>query len=666
MSDLFQWAAERSGTSRNAEERAGTQTTDSAALSSGYQSSGTSRNAKERDLPEGRGTRLPESCEVPAGWEPSGRRSLKGEGDGGTLAAPLDPISSLEAAGNGGPQESGVPGPTPRIPDRDHAAAERRGGVLNGPVTLRPYQHEAIAAIEREHAAGRRRTLIVMATGTGKTTVFAEWARMRVALGRRLLVLAHRTELLEQAAARMALFGLRAAIEQADRRAGRAAVVVASVQTLRGKRLEAFDPSAFDVIIDEAHHTNAKGYRAIVDHFAGARVLGVTATPDRGDGQALGDVFESCAYRFEIREAIASGFLAKITCKTVHVDGVDLSSVKTRAGDLAQDQLSAIMAEEQAVLAAVDALLREAGERKTIVFCVDVAHATAITDAINRHRDGAARVGYGELGREEREQILADFKADRFQFLVNCQLWTEGFDEPSITCVATMRPTKSRALVVQCVGRGTRLFPGKVDLLWLDFVGNAGKHKLVGPLDALAAGDVPDDVRREAERLLAEDACDVDEALDEAARLLEERRRAAKVTASARYFATEVDPFFGAELAGAEYLGADAGDPATYEERQKLVDLGMKKLATSPHLKKGEVMRITAAAADRSKRGLCSYKQAKLLRDRLGIDAREMKRQDAGARISILQRCDWDPARARAQIKQLEANELLAKNGGTR
>ncbi|HVK89491.1 MAG TPA: DEAD/DEAH box helicase [Kofleriaceae bacterium] len=538
--------------------------------------------------------------------------------------------------------------------------------MLNGPVTLRPYQHEAIAAIEREHGAGRLRTLIVMATGTGKTTVFAEWARMRVALGRRLLVLAHRTELLEQAAARMELFGLRAAIEQADRRAGRAPVVVASVQTLRGKRLAAFDPNAFDVIIDEAHHTNAKGYRSIVDHFAGARVLGVTATPDRGDGQALGDVFESCAYRFEIREAIAAGYLAPIRCKQVHVEGVDLSSVKTRAGDLAQDQLSAIMAEEQAVVAAVDALLREAGDRKTIVFTVDVAHATAITEAINRYRDGAARMGYGELAREERAVILDDFKADRFQFLVNCQLWTEGFDEPSITCVATMRPTKSRALVVQCVGRGTRLFPGKTDLLWLDFVGNAGKHKLVGPLDALAAGDVPEDVRKEAERLLSEDACDVDEALDEAARILEERRRAAKVTASARYFATEVDPFFGAELAGAAYLGADAGDPATHNERQELIKLGMKKLAVAPLLTKGEVKRVTAAAEDRRRKGLCSYKQAKLLRERLGIDAREMKRQDAGARISILERCDWDASRARVQIKALEAKELLAKNGGDR
>lgn len=549
---------------------------------------------------------------------------------------------------------------------------------LNGPVpitrapTLRPYQVDALAAIDAQFASGIRRTLAVLATGLGKTVLFAEWARRRVALGRRVIVLAHRTELLEQAQRKLRDVGLDAAIEQAEKRAGRASVVVASVQTLRGKRLEQLDPDAFDLVIDEAHHTNAAGYRKIIDHLTGALVLGVTATPDRGDGQALGDVFESCAFRYEIREGIAAGYLVQIRARQVHVEGVDLSSVRTRAGDLAADELAAIMSEEQAVLGVVDPLLREAADRRTIVFAVNVAHALAIAEAINRYRPGAAMAGYGELDREERDAILASFRRGEFQFLVNCQLWTEGFDEPTIACVATARPTKSRALVVQCVGRGTRLLgltieasrhAGKADLLWLDFTGNAGRHKLVGPIDALAAGDVEDDVRKEAERLLAEGDYDVDEVLDEARRQLEERRRAARVTASAKYFATEVDPFFGAEL-GPPCIEPWANEPASKDDREKLLHLGFAKLGVATTLTKGEAIRVLAAHDQRLRLNLCSFKQARRLAA-IGIDARAMGKAAASARISILAaEGDWmaRQARTRSRLQELAATELLKNN----
>ncbi len=560
-----------------------------------------------------------------------------------------------------------------RDPDPEQQQKADNAYKLQPPIgrapTLRPYQVDSLAAIDGEYARGIRRTLAVLATGLGKTVLFAEWARRRVAIGRRVLVLAHRTELLEQAQRKLEDVGLHAAIEQAEKRAGRAPVVVASVQTLRGKRLAQFDPTEFDIVIDEAHHTNAAGYRAIIDHFTGALVLGVTATPDRGDGQALGDVFETCAFRFEIREGIAGGFLVPIRARQVHVEGVDLSTVRSRAGDLASDELAAIMSQEQAVLGVVDPLLREAGDRRTILFAVDVAHALAITEAINRYRPGAATAGYGELDRDERSAILASFRRGEFQFLVNCQLWTEGFDEPSISCVATARPTKSRALVVQCVGRGTRLLGrdidesrrnGKSDLLWLDFTGNAGRHKLVGPLDALAAGDIADDIRKEAARLLAEGDHDIDEVLDEAERQLEERRRAAKITASARYFAAEVDPFFGEEL-GPPCIEPWANEPATQEQRDVLLDIGMKKLATATTLTRGEAVRVIGAHLERRRLGLCSFKQAKTLA-RLGVDTKTMTKAQASARIGILATCDWDLARARPRLAQLEATEMLKNN----
>lgn len=626
--------------------------------------SGRSTVRTVRTVPDGPPEILNDSADRPdRGFHP-----LRG-GNIRTVAPPPHPQSLLAD----GPGVGVGPGPRSAADQGSDQTSEAPEWKLNAPLpqkgspTLRPYQLESLAGIAREHEAGNRSTLLVLATGLGKTVVFASWSRMRVDAGRRVLVLAHRTELLTQALAKLEAVGVHAAIEQAERRAGNAQVVVASIQTLRGKRLAALDPNEFDVVIDEAHHTTAASYRAVLAHFSRSLILGVTATADRGDGTALGEVFDSVAYRFEIREGIAGGYLAPIRARQIHVEGVDLSSVRSRAGDLAPDELAAIMATEQAVIGVVDPLLREVGTRRTIAFCVDVAHSMAIAEAINRYQPGAARVGHGELAPEERAEILADFAAGKFQFLVNCQLWVEGFDEPSISCVATIRPTKSRAMVVQQVGRGTRLLGltieesranGKADLLWLDFTGNAGRHKLVGPIDALAAGEVDDDVRKEADRILADEDMGVDEALDEAARRLEERRRAAKITASARYFAADIDPFFGAEM-GPPCLEPWAGDRATAEQHEILLGIGLKKLPNT--LTRGEAVRIIAANQERHRLKLASYKQVRLLQ-RAGINAKRMSKSQAGARIDVLVRCDYDPVRARPALQRIEADEIVRQS----
>ena len=585
--------------------------------------------------------------------------SLAGERVFASLSPPADQ-ESRDAVPDA-PAENPVSG------DPDPETDPETGPQENRAPTLRPYQLAAITAIEAEWARGVKRTLLVLPTGTGKTVVFAELIRRFLAelvrrfeqRGDRALVLAHREELLEQAQRKLLDVGVWSALEKAERRARSEPVVVASVQTLQRKRLERFRPEEFGVVIvDEAHHSTATSYRRPLDRFRTAFVLGVTATPDRADGTALGEMFESVAYRYELRDAIRDGYLVPITARRIFVESVDLSAIKTRAGDLAQDELAQVMASDQAILEVVIPLLEQAGDRRTIVFGVDVAHSMALTQAICERRPGAARVAHGEMDRRARAELLGDFRAGQFQFLVNCALFTEGFDEPSLACVACARPTKSRALYTQMVGRGTRLARGKRDLLVLDFVGNAGRHKLVGPLDALAPGDVDEAVRREAERMLAEEVQDLDGLVDEAAAALERRREEARRGANAHYFARDIDPFFGDQL-GEPYDGDWAIEPATLEERQELIELGLKRIPAG--LTSGEARRILEADRKRRKLGLCSYKQHALLA-RVGIEARDMTKARASARIGIIAQCDWDMGRAWPRLRQLEASELIAKN----
>lgn len=591
-----------------------------------------------------------------AGWVEKG---------GGRSLTPQSGEPALEA--------SGLRGATAPSKEKADCGAERTL-VLRQPRSeqpvLRPYQLAAIAGVEADWARDVARTLLVLPTGTGKTVVFSELIRRQQADddGGRALVVAHRTELLEQARNKLRDVGVFAALEKAEHRARTERVVVASVQTLKGKRLRRFRPDEFDtVIVDEAHHATAASYRGILEYFKSARVLGVTATPDRADGTALGEIFASVAYRYELRDAIRDQFLVPIVARRIFLEKVDLSAIKTRAGDLAQDELAEVMATDEAVVGVVVPLLEQAGDRPTIVFGVDVAHSTAIARALCERRPGCARVAHGDLDAYERERLLAQFRRGEFQFLVNCALYTEGFDEPSVACVAIARPTKSRALYTQMAGRGTRLLgatwaesllAGKRDMLLLDFAGNAGRHKLVGPLDALAPGNVDESVRREAERMLEDDVQDLDGLVDEAAAALERRREEIRRGAHAQYFARDVDPFFGDQL-GEPYDGPWALEVATLEERTELAELGLKKIPAN--LTRGEARQIIEADRKRRKLGLATYKQCALL-SRFGFDVKAMSKAGASARIGALVSCDWDPARARPRLQQIAASEMIAKN----
>jgi len=351
---------------------------------------------------------------------------------------------------------------------------------------LRPYQQDCLDRLLAAYRAGGRRLLVSLPTGTGKTVVFARFPgffRMR----RRLLVLAHRRELLEQARDKILASNpdLSVGIEQAGRRAEDARVVIASVPSLRGKRLASFDPTDFYlVVVDEAHHAVAPSYRAVFEHLGlfeadtPRLLVGFTATPRRGDGKSLGDVFESIAYRRSLPEMVAAGWLCGVTGWRV-TSQVSLDGVRVRAGDFAEGQLARAVNVEERNDLLLWAYRKLGDERRCLVFCADVAHAQQVAEVYASAGIAAAAV-WGAMPMADRQDVLARFRAGTLRVVTNCNVLTEGFDEPRIGCIILARPTKSRLLYAQMVGRGTRLAPGKTDVCVVDVVDNSRKHSLAG------------------------------------------------------------------------------------------------------------------------------------------------------------------------------------------
>lgn len=347
-------------------------------------------------------------------------------------------------------------------------------------MNLRPYQIQAQNAILQTWNTGIGKTLLVLPTGTGKTIVFANVIAERVRQGDRVLVLAHREELLNQAADKLErAVGLGCALEKAQSSCLDSwyNVVVGSVQTLQSqKRLDRFPRDYFDtIIVDEAHHAISASYRRVIDHFADARLLGVTATADRGDKRNLGELFETIAYEYTLPAAIRDGYLCPIKALTLPLN-IDLAGVKVSAGDF---QAAALGSALDPYLEQIAELMREhCAERKTVVFLPLIATSQKMCRILNERGLSAAEVN-GES--EDRAEILQRFHDGEFKVLCNSMLLTEGWDEPAVDCIVCLRPTKVRALYAQIVGRGTRLFPDKKDLLLLDFLWHTEKHDLCRP-----------------------------------------------------------------------------------------------------------------------------------------------------------------------------------------
>lgn len=353
---------------------------------------------------------------------------------------------------------------------------------------LRDYQQLARESIQDEWEKGVKRTLLVLPTGCGKTIVFSKVIEDRVRLGERVLVLAHRGELLEQAADKLEKStGLKCATEKAEQTSVGSwyRVVVGSIQTMmREKRLEQFDHDHFDtVIIDEAHHCISDSYQRVLQYFDGANVLGVTATPDRGDMRNLGSYFESLAYEYTLPKAIKEGYLSPIKAITIPLK-LDLSAVGQQAGDFKNSDLGTALDPYLDSIAAE--MCRVAKDRKIVVFLPLVKTSQKFTEILNQCGFQAAEVN-GES--QDRAEILENFDNGKYNVLCNSMLLTEGWDCPSVDCVVVLRPTKVRSLYSQMVGRGTRLYPGKTELLLLDFLWHTERHELCHPAHLIAENE---------------------------------------------------------------------------------------------------------------------------------------------------------------------------------
>lgn len=464
----------------------------------------------------------------------------------------------------------------------------------------REYQADAIAAIDAAHRKVRS-TLAILPTGCGKTVVFAHAAH-RASTGGRVLVMAHRTELIRQAAAKIkAVTGQPPEIEKAQSRAIAEAsnpmasrYVVASVQTLTSgpkdnRRMFRFDPYDFSLVVtDEAHRGAAASYQEVYSHFGQnpeCKFLGVTATGDRADGKGLGVAFDSVAYQMELPDAVRQGWLVPIRQRSVTIEGLDFSKCRVTAGDLNEADIEAAMAfesvlhpvahatievaaglEQGSLKAVVEAEDRDErlrtliGNRsldQTLVFAPSVALGERLADIFCRWLPGSARNVHGETVEKEREETLDGFCRGTFPILVNVGICTEGFDAPNTKNVVMARPTKSRVLATQQVGRGTRpsdaiaaklgqcdgaaarhaLIAGsdKASMLVLDFVGNSGRHKLVSAVDVLAGSECDPRVLDTATQIVqCGEAEDVAEALAMAQDEADLRRDAARREAELR------------------------------------------------------------------------------------------------------------------------------------
>lgn len=485
---------------------------------------------------------------------------------------------------------------------------------------LRPYQQEAKDSIFEEWDKGVNKTLLVLPTGCGKTIVFAKVAEECVRRGSQVLILAHRGELLDQAADKIkTVTGLNCATEKAEETCLGSwfNITVGSVQTMmREKRLGQFPADYFKtIIIDEAHHCVSDSYQRVLQHVPDAKVLGVTATPDRGDMRNLGEFFESLAYEYTLPKAIKSGYLSPIKALTLPLK-IDMSGVGVQAGDFKVGDIGTAL--DPYLHSIADEMAKYCKDRKTVVFLPLVKTSQKFRDILCSKGFQAAEVN-GES--QDRAEILADFDAGKYNVLCNSMLLTEGWDCPSVDCIVVLRPTKVRSLYSQMVGRGTRLCPGKDHLLLLDFLWMTERHELCHPADLICTDA---EVSKQMTANLEEAGCPMD--LEEAEKTAAEDVVAQREEALAKQLAEMkrrkkklVDPvqfemsIQAEDLSG--YVPAFGWEMAPPSDKQKAT---LEKLGIMPDEidNAGKATKLLDRLDKRRQEGLTTPKQIRFLEGR--------------------------------------------------
>jgi superfamily II DNA or RNA helicase len=544
---------------------------------------------------------------------------------------------------------------------------------------LRDYQLKAVDRSFEEWETNSS-TLIVVPTGGGKTQIFSEIVRRM--LPKRSLVLVHREELAFQARTRIEkIADIKCEIEMAEMRSetnlfDRTPCVIASVQTLY-RRLDKFDPSDFGLLIcDEAHHSTSATWRMIIDHFRQndeLKVLGVTATPDRSDEEALGQIFETVAFDYEILDAINDGWLVPVDQQMVSIGGLDFSAVRTTAGDLNGADLASVMESEKNVQGMVGSSIEIIGDRSSILFASSIVHAQMACSIFNRHKEGMAAFVCGTTERDDRRRILANFQDGTTQVLCNVGIATEGFDAPRATVVLNGRPTESRALYSQMAGRVLRPLTGLVDglptpderkraiaesskpaALLIDFVGNSGKHKLMSSGDILGGNVSEEAIELAMTRArAAKGAVRISDLLEESeAKIKEEREarrkseeaRKARLVARVAYTKTSVNPFDVFDLSPIRERGWDSGRRLSEKQRNVLVKQGIN-VDEMPYVEAKAVLNEMFRRWDKK---LSTMKQCVLLNKHGYQNTAKMTMQEASQLIDALAKNGWKRPTANA------------------
>jgi len=482
---------------------------------------------------------------------------------------------------------------------------------------LRPYQENAVQAVLNEWNEGHKHTLLVLPTGTGKTIVFSKVIEEKVGSGSNALILAHRGELLDQAADKLyESSGLESALEKAEATSVGTDknVTVASVQTLsQDKRLERFDKDHFDVIVvDEAHHSLSDTYQKILNYFDSADVLGVTATPDRADQKNLGQFYDSKAYEYTLSQAVREGYLCPVKAQMIPLE-LNINQVGISNGDYAVGEIGSAL--EPYLNQIALEMLNYCKGRKTVVFLPLVKTSQKFCELLNVHGLSAVEVNGNS---KDREKILKDFENGEYEVLCNSMLLTEGWDCPAVDTIVVLRPTKIRSLYQQMVGRGMRLAPNKKELLLLDFLWLTERHDLCRPSSLISKNE---DIAKRIDKMVAntEGGIDLLAAEDQAGKdIVKEREEslARELEAMKKRQKKLVDPIQYAlsiaaeDLADYEPTFAWECGPVTEGQKNKLERLGINPDDIENC---GQASLLITKLINRIDAGLATPKQIRLL-----------------------------------------------------